>query len=93
MEVDDSQTVIYANFGGADPNKELAEINVRPAVFYPKLSGVNFITVKGFHLSQAATQWAPPTAYQEGLIGPHWSKGWIIEDRTGARDGSSRTMR
>ena len=21
-----------------------------------------------------------PTAYQEGMIGPHWSKGWIIED-------------
>ena len=80
VAVDDSRTVIYANFGGADPNKELAEINVRPAVFYPKLSGVNFITVRGFHLSQAATQWAPPTAYQEGLVGPHWSKGWIIED-------------
>lgn len=21
-----------------------------------------------------------PTAYQEGMVGPHWSKGWIIED-------------
>src|SRR5690625_4765059 len=31
-------------------------------------------------MKQAATQWAPPTAMQEGLIGPHWSKGWIIED-------------
>lgn len=80
VEVDDTRTVIWANFGGANPNRELAEINVRPAVFYPKLSGVNYITVKGFHLSAAATQWAPPTAYQEGLIGPHWSKGWIIED-------------
>ena len=80
VQVDDAQTVIYANFGGADPNKELAEINVRQAVFFPKLTGVNFITVKGFHLSQAATQWAPPTAFQEGLIGPHWSKGWVIED-------------
>ena len=80
VQVDDSQTVIYANFGGKDPNKELAEINVRQAVFFPKLTGVNFITVKGFHLSQAATQWAPPTAFQEGLIGPHWSKGWVIED-------------
>ena len=28
----------------------------------------------------AAPNWAPPTALQEGLIGPHWSKGWIIED-------------
>ncbi len=80
VDVDDVQTTIWANFGGADPNKELAEINVRPAVFYPVQPGVNFITVRGFHLSQAATQWAPPTAYQEGLIGPHWSKGWIIED-------------
>ena len=78
--VDDFQTTIYANFGGADPNKQLTEINVRPACFYPKLSGVNYITVRGFHISQAATQWAPPTAYQEGMVGPHWSKGWIIED-------------
>ena len=80
VEVNDSQTTIWANFGGVDPNKELAEINVRPAVFYPVQPGVNYITVRGFHLSQAATQWAPPTAYQEGLVGPHWSKGWIIEN-------------
>ncbi|MHC4646144.1 MAG: hypothetical protein ACYTBJ_11620, partial [Planctomycetota bacterium] len=31
-------------------------------------------------MSQAATQWAPPTAEQIGLIGTHWSKGWIIEN-------------
>jgi hypothetical protein len=31
-------------------------------------------------MSQAATQWAAPTAEQIGLIGTHWSKGWIIED-------------
>jgi hypothetical protein len=31
-------------------------------------------------MSQAATNWAPPTAFQQGLVGPHWSKGWIIED-------------
>ena len=30
-------------------------------------------------MCQAATQWAPPTAFQPGMIGPHWSKGWIIE--------------
>ncbi len=40
----------------------------------------NTITLSGFTVRQAATQWAPPTAYQEGMIGPHWSKGWIIED-------------
>ena len=79
-EVDDENTVIYANFHEFDPNKELVEINVRPAVFYPKETGVSYITVKGFELAQAACQWAPPTADQPGLIGPHWSKGWIIED-------------
>ena len=31
-------------------------------------------------MSQAATQWAPPTAEQIGLVSPHWSKGWIIEN-------------
>ena len=33
-----------------------------------------------FTLRQAATPWAPPTAEQIGLIGTHWSKGWIIEN-------------
>lgn len=81
VEVTDTQTTIWANFGpGVNPNKELIEVNARPAVFFPALPGVNYITVKGFHLSQAATNWAPPTAFQQGLIGPHWSKGWIIED-------------
>ena len=73
-------TVIYANFQGVDPNKENVEINVRRHCFYPKETGVNYITLSGFTVKQAATQWAPPTAYQEGMIGPHWSKGWIIED-------------
>jgi len=79
-EHDENTTTIYANFHGADPNKELVEINVRQLVFFPIKTGVNYITVRGFRLSQAATQWAPPTAEQLGLIGPHWSKGWIIED-------------
>ena len=74
------ETVIYANFQGADPNQECVEINVRPHCFYPAEEGIGYITVTGFRMKQAATQWAPPTAYQEGLIGPHWSKGWIIED-------------
>lgn len=73
-------TIIYANFKGFNPNKELVEINVRPVVFFPKKTGVNYITVRGFKMSHAATQWAPPTAEQQGLIGPHWSKGWIIEN-------------
>ena len=31
-------------------------------------------------MMHAATPWAPPTAEQIGLIGVHWSKGWIIEN-------------
>ena len=35
---------------------------------------------RGFKIDKAATTWAPPAAFQDGAIGPHWSKGWIIED-------------
>jgi len=74
------ETVIYANFLGADPNKENVEINVRRMCFFPEKTGVNYITVQGFGITMAATNWAPPAAFQDGMIGPHWSKGWIIED-------------
>lgn len=77
---EEGNTVIYANFQGADPNQENVEINVRRNCFYPQKTGINYITVSGFVIKQAATTWAPPTAYQEGMVGPHWSKGWIIED-------------
>ena len=73
-------TTIWAQFKNVDPNKEQVEINVRPTVFYPDKPFINFITVQGFTLEQAATNWAPPTAEQMGLIGTYWSKGWIIED-------------
>src|ERR1017187_1566458 len=60
--------------------EQLVEINVRQSVFYPEKPGINYLTVRGFTLRDAATPWAPPTAEQIGLIGTHWSKGWIIED-------------
>jgi len=79
-EVEDDATTIWANFHGADPNTNTVEINVRRSVFYPTEHHVDFITVRGFELAQAASPWAPPTADQPGLIGPNWAKGWIIED-------------
>lgn len=79
-ESNDKETTLWANFHEANPNNERVEINVRKSCFYPDKPGRNYITVQGFHMSQAATQWAPPTAEQVGLIGTHWSKGWIIED-------------
>ena len=79
---DSVSTTIWANFHGYDPYKELVEISVRSTCFYPEKSGINYITIKGFHFSQAATQWAAPTAAQIGLVATHWNKGWIIENNT-----------
>jgi hypothetical protein len=79
-EVGEDATTIWANFQGADPNAELVEINVRRSVFYPSEHHLDYITVRGFELAQAACPWTPPTAEQPGLIGPNWAKGWIIED-------------
>ena len=79
-DVGDEITTIWANFQELDPKTELVEVNVREVCFYPSRTGVNYITVRGFEMSQAATQWAAPTAEQPGLIGTHWSRGWIIEN-------------
>ncbi len=74
------ETIIYGNFHGQDPNEENVEINVRRKCFMPSVTGIGYLTVSGFKIDKAATTWAPPAAFQDGMIGPHWSKGWIIED-------------
>ncbi|MCF0146699.1 MAG: right-handed parallel beta-helix repeat-containing protein [Eubacterium sp.] len=74
------KTIFYVNISGADPNQEKMEINVREQCFVPKETGIGYITVRGFTVTKAATCWAPPAAHQDCMIGPHWSKGWIIED-------------
>lgn len=79
-EVKDNETIIYANFGDYNPNDEYVEITVRPTCFYPSRENVNYITFRGFIVSQAATQWGAPTDEQIGIVSTHWSKGWIIED-------------
>ena len=79
-EVEDEKTTIWCNFQGKNPNKEIVEINVRRSCFYPSVPGIDYIEIRGFEMSQAATQWAAPTAEQIGLIGTHWSKGWLIQD-------------
>ncbi len=72
-------TTVWAQFKGVNPNQQLVEVNARQAVFYPDKPMRNYITVRGFTLCHAATPWAPPTAEQIGLVGTHWSRGWIIE--------------
>jgi len=79
-EQDGDETVIYANFQGKDPREEKVEINVRRECFMPKEEHINYITFSGFFVEKAATTWAPPAAYQDGMVGPHWAYGWIIED-------------
>ncbi|MBQ6238989.1 MAG: right-handed parallel beta-helix repeat-containing protein [Firmicutes bacterium] len=79
-EQDGNETVFYANFQDKDPNCENVEINVRRECFMPSVTGIGYITVSGFMVCKAATTWAPPAAFQDCMIGPHWSKGWIIED-------------
>lgn len=79
-QVGDRVTTVWANFGGADPREHLVEVNVRRSVFYPVVHHIDFITVRGLELAQAATPWAPPTADQPGLVGPNWARGWVIED-------------
>lgn len=73
-------TTIWANFHNINPNKEITEITTRRTIFYPDKPGINFLTISGFYFSQAATQWAAPTAEQVGMISTHWNKGWIIEN-------------
>lgn len=79
-EQDGDNTKIYANFQGKNPNNENIEINVRRNCFMPTQTGIDYITFSGFNVEKAATTWAPPAAYQDGMVGPHWSKGWIIEN-------------
>jgi alpha-L-arabinofuranosidase len=73
-------TTIWAQFPGVNPNDANVEINVRRTVFTPERTGVNYITLRGFTLRNAATPWAPPTAGQIGLVSAYWCKGWIIEN-------------
>jgi hypothetical protein len=79
-ESDADYTTIWANFHKYNPNHELIEISARRTCFYPEKEGINYITISGFQISQAATQWAAPTAEQVGMVSTHWCKGWIIEN-------------
>jgi hypothetical protein len=78
--VEGEVTAIRAHFGDADPNLELAEINVRESVFMPAVTGLRYITVEGFHLEHSAENWQPPGPdLQSGLIGPRGGKHWLIQ--------------
>jgi len=79
-KVDGDATTIWALFPGVNPNDANVEINVRPTVFTPEKTNIDYITVRGFELRNAATNWAAPTSGQHGLVTAYWCKGWIIEN-------------
>ncbi len=82
-QVNEEITTIRANFGVANPNTELTEINVRESLFMPEITGLKYITIDGFHFMHAAANWAPPTLeLQMGAVGPRMGKHWIIENCT-----------
>jgi hypothetical protein len=78
--VDAANTTIWANFGAKNPNTQNTEINVRRYVFAPTVISLGYITVDGFHMLQAATNWAPPLRLQDGLLMTNWGFRWIIQN-------------
>jgi hypothetical protein len=81
--VDEEKTIIRANFGKANPNTELAEINVRESIFMPEITGLKYITIDGFNFMHAAANWAPPgLELQMGAVGTRMGKHWIIQNCT-----------
>ena len=80
---DKKRTLIKANFGKSNPNREIVEINLREALFMPKITGLKYITVDGFHFLHAASNWSPPnTELQPGAVGTRMGKRWIIQNCT-----------
>lgn len=75
---------IHANFGKSDPNRELAEITVRHAVFGKDVeNGIDYITVDGFTMMQSSEEWHPTytEANSRGVIFTS-GKGWTIRNCT-----------
>jgi hypothetical protein len=82
-QADESATTIRANFGKANPNTELTEINARECIFMPEITGLKYITIDGFHFMHAAANWAPPVLeLQTGAVGTRMGKHWIVENCT-----------
>jgi len=79
---ENGKTIITANFGSADPNVQLTEINVRPAVFTAQKTGVNYIVLDGFKISQVASPTASINGEQPGAIALNGGIYWLIQNCT-----------
>jgi hypothetical protein len=82
--VSGTTTTITANFGAANPNTELTEINVRHSVIWPDQLGISYITIDGFTVMHSAEEWTGASGSngipQWGAIGPRWGRSWIIQN-------------
>jgi hypothetical protein len=74
-------TVIHARFD-ADPNKAVTEVSVRDSCFHPGARVLDFISIVGLTMKQAAPQGSGPIHPQQGIITAFAGKGWIIEGCT-----------
>ena len=76
--------MIWANFAGAE-SEPRDRGDQRPArrSFIRKDPASNYITVRGFVMRHAATQWAPPTTQTDGPRGHALEQG---VDHRGERD-------
>ena len=78
---DGENTVIHARFD-TDPNKAEAEVNVRDGCFHPGGKVLNFVSIIGLTMKQAAPQGSGPIHPQQGIITAYAGKGWVIEGCT-----------
>jgi len=75
-----TNTIIHANFDGANPNERLAEIYVRELLFFPRANGLRYITLDGLTFLHAANGWVEYHGFQKGAVGTRYGYGWIIQN-------------
>jgi hypothetical protein len=82
-------TSITANFGSANPNTQLTEINARESIFFTTAINVDYITIDGLRFLHAAPNWqAPNTSITPGpsfishigAVGSKMGKAWIVQN-------------
>lgn len=81
-ESDGETVTIRICMADSTPHDHIMEASFRPFALFPSVEKINYISVSGLIIENVATQWAPPTAFQAGAVGPHWSRGWVIENCT-----------
>ncbi|HEY4149944.1 MAG TPA: right-handed parallel beta-helix repeat-containing protein [Chitinophagaceae bacterium] len=77
---ENGKTIIIANFGRSDPNKQLTEITTRPSAFIAERPGIGYITLNGFTIAQVASGAASVNGLQPGAISTNGGSHWLIQN-------------